>query len=486
MPDDPEPGFPVGDHGQPPGRGPEAKRKDDHMSGFIATIREGNNALIARIAAIAAIGGMLFGYDTGVISGALLYIKRDLGAGTFEQELIVSSLLVGAMLGAALSGWTAKRIGRRWTKVISGSVYVVGSLGSAFAVSVPMLVGFRVLLGLAVGTASFVSPLYISEMAPPRIRGGLTSFNQLAVTLGILAAYLVNYAFSGVAHDWRWMLGLAALPGAALAVGMLTVPSSPRWLVQQGREEQARRVVERLREGDPHADVDTELDDIRTAARDTGRTGIGALRTRKLRPLLLIGLGLALAQQFVGINTVIYYAPTILSATGLSTGGAIGQTVFVGVTNVVFTAIAIVLLDRVGRRGLLLTGTAGIVLGLALLGVFFLVPGLQHRAPWLALAALLLYIASFGIGLGPVFWLMISEIFPLPVRNIAMSACTVGNWAANFVVSLTFLSLVQVITRPGTFFLYTGISLLALLFFWRKIPETKGRSLEQVQQELTG
>ncbi|MDX3191792.1 sugar porter family MFS transporter [Streptomyces sp. MN03-5084-2B] len=456
------------------------------MTGFLGTIREGHNGLILRIAAIAALGGMLFGYDTGVISGALLYIKKDLGAGTFAQELIVSSLLVGAVLGAALSGWSARRIGRRWTKVISGSVYVAGSLGAAFAVSVPMLIGFRALLGIAVGTASFVSPMYISEMAPPRIRGALTSFNQLAVTIGILVAYLVNFAFSGVAHDWRWMLGLAAVPGAALAVGMLTVPYSPRWLVQEGRDSQARSVLERLRKNDPHADVDAELEDIRSAARETSRTGVRALWSPKLKPLLVVGLGLALAQQFVGINTVIYYAPTILSATGLDAGGAIGQTVFVGVTNVVFTIAAVLLLDRVGRRALLLTGTAGILVGLATLGVFFLVPGVQQQAPWLALAALLLYIASFGIGLGPVFWLMISEIFPLPVRNVAMATCTIGNWAANFLVSVTFLSLVELISRPGTFFLYTGISVLALLFFWRKVPETKGRSLEQIQEQLAG
>ncbi|MEU0529003.1 sugar porter family MFS transporter [Amycolatopsis tolypomycina] len=456
------------------------------MPGFLSAVREGHNGLILRIAAIAALGGMLFGYDTGVISGALLYIKKDLGAGTVAQELIVSSLLVGAVLGAALSGWSARRIGRRWTKVISGTVYVVGSLGAAFAVSVPMLIGFRALLGLAVGTASFVSPMYISEMAPPRIRGALTSFNQLAVTIGILVAYLVNFAFSGVAHDWRWMLGLAAVPGAALAVGMLTVPYSPRWLVQEGRESQARDVIERLRENDEEADVDAELEDIRSAARETGRTGVRALWSPKLKPLLVVGLGLALAQQFVGINTVIYYAPTILSATGLDAGGAIGQTVFVGVTNVVFTIAAVLLLDRVGRRALLLTGTAGILVGLAALGVFFLVPGVQQQAPWLALAALLLYIASFGIGLGPVFWLMISEIFPLPVRNVAMATCTIGNWAANFLVAVTFLSLVELISRPGTFFLYTGISVLALLFFWRKVPETKGRSLEQIQEQLSG
>ena len=454
-------------------------------NGFLSVLREGNNALVARIAAIAAIGGLLFGYDTGVISGALLYISHDMRASTFEQEAIVSVLLLGAMGGAVASGWLADRISRRRTKLISGVVYVVGALGSAFAVNVPMLIGFRFLLGLAVGTASFVSPMYISELAPPRARGGLTSFNQLAVTIGIAVSYLVDFAFHDVAGNWRWMLGVAAVPGAALAIGMLTVPYSPRWLVQQGRTDQARRVLTRLREGDPNADVDAEVDDIQRSSKQTHGPRLSTLTTSRMRPLLWLGIGLALAQQFVGVNTVIYYAPKILSATGLGAGGAIGQTVFVGVTNVVFTVVAILLLDRVGRRGLLLTGTAGLLVGLVVMAVFFGSHGLQQQAPWLALVALLVYIASFAIGLGPVFWLMISEIFPLRARSVAMSACTVANWAANFVVSLTFLSLTEWISRSGTFTLYAVISLAALALFWWRVPETKGRSLEEIQRELT-
>ncbi len=452
---------------------------------FVSSLREGNNRLIAWIALIAAVGGLLFGYDTGVISGALLYIKDDLSAGTFEQELIVSVLLVGALVGALASGWLADRISRRRTKIISGSVYFLAALGCAFAVNVPMLVAFRFLLGFSVGTASFVSPMYISELAPPRIRGGLTSFNQLAITVGISVSYVVNYLFSGVAGNWRWMLGIAALPGAVLVVGMLTVPYSPRWLVANGRVEQARSVLDRLRRGDPHADVPAELRDIEDSVERERGSGPRTLLMPRIRPLLLLGVGLAAAQQFVGVNTVIYYAPTILSATGLGAGGAIAQTVFVGLTNVVFTVFAVLLLDRVGRRGLLFTGTAGLIVGLLVLGLFFQVPGLQQNAPWLALGALMLYIASFAIGLGPVFWLMISEIYPLAVRSKAMSVTTAVNWAANFLVSVTFLSLIEWISRPATFYLYAGISVLALLYFWRRVPETKGRSLEQIQRDLT-
>lgn len=453
------------------------------MREFLATLRA--NGLVVRIAAIAAIGGLLFGYDTGVISGALLYIKKDLHAGSVAQEMIVSVLLIGAAAGAVLSGYLADRISRRNTKIISGTVYVVGAIGCAFSVSVPMLIGFRFLLGLAVGTASFVSPMYISEVAPPKARGGLTSFNQLAVTTGILLAYLVNVAFTGVPGTWRWMLGVAVVPGAVLAVGMLTVPKTPRWLVEHGHTDQARRVLHRLRSGSTDADVDAELHDIQDVARGERRTRARDLASAGLRPLVMLGIGLAVFQQFVGVNTVIYYAPTILQQTGLQAGQAIAQTVSVGVTNVVFTVVAVLLLDKIGRRPLLLTGTIGLGLALLLLAVYFAVSPLQQSAPWLALVALVGYMACFAIGLGPVFWLMISEIFPQRLRSRSMSVSTVANWLGNFLVSATFLSLVAAISRTGTFVLYAVLATVAVIFFWLRVPETRHRSLEQIQTELT-
>ena len=361
---------------------------------FVKEMRDSGNGLLVRVSVIAAIGGLLFGYDTGVISGALLYIKSDLHAGSFEQQAIVSVLLLGAMVGAVASGYLADRISRRWTKFVSGSVYVIGALGCAFAVNAPMLIGFRFLLGLSVGTASFVSPLYISEVSPPRVRGGLVSFNQLAITSGILIAYLVNFAFKDVAGNWRWMLGVAALPGAALAVGMLTVPHTPRWLMLTGQKDRAVGVLERLRSNDEDADIDGEVGDIERANEKESESRVKDLWLPRLRPLLVIGLALAIFQQFVGVNTVIYYAPTILTQTGLTKSSSITQTVFVGVTNVVFTIIAVLLLDRVGRRKLLLGGVAGLTTALVILAVYFWSSTLQHNVPYLALVALLLYIAS--------------------------------------------------------------------------------------------
>jgi len=300
------------------------------------------------------------------------------------------------------------------------------------------------------------------------------------IVSGILAAYIVDFLFKGVSNNWRWMLGLGAVPGVALAVGMFFMPESPRWLVEHGREDAGRDSLKRARGGD---DVDDEMKEIQKVSQE--QRGIRDIFKPKIRPMILVGLGLAIFQQLVGINTIIYYAPTILSFTGKSASSAIGQTVFIGVTNVIGTIIAVLLLDKLGRRVFLLVGTAGLTAGLAILGIFFYSPSLQSSYGWLALAALILYIASFAIGLGPVFWLMISEIFPLDIREPAMSACTVANWGFNFLISFTFLSLVSAVGKPGTFWIYAGIGVIAFIFFAAKVPETKGKSLEQIEQELT-
>jgi sugar porter (SP) family MFS transporter len=451
------------------------------MAGFVTTIAKGSsNRFLVRLATVAALGGFLFGYDTGVIGGAMLYIKKDFHAGTLAQSSMVSAILIGAAIGALISGWAADAFSRRRTKIASGSVYVVGALLCAFSQNTLEMIGSRFILGLAVGTASFVSPMYISENAPPRIRGGLTTFNQLMVTIGIVVAYIVDWGLAGVSNNWRWMLGLAVVPGLALAIGMMFLPYSPRWLVDKGRSDEARDVLERTR--DENDDVGKELSDIEEAAQREG--GVRDLLSRSVKPMLIIGLALALFQQFVGVNTVIYYGPTILKATGIGDGGALQQTVFIGVTNVVFTIIAVLLLDKVGRRVLLLTGNVAFFAALVLLGVYFASSTLQHHAQWLALAALTLYIAGFAISLGPVFWLMISEIFPLHLRAPAMAVCTIGNWLANFVVSVSFLSLTNVLTRQGTFWLYAAISVAAFIFFAARVPETKDKSLEEIEAQV--
>ena len=453
------------------------------MSGFARETLKSGNRFVLRLAIVAAIGGFLFGYDTGVISGALLFIKKDLGASSFEQQAIVGSLLLGAVAGALIAGYSADAFSRRRTKIVAGAIYVLGALASAFSQTAVELIAARFVLGIAVGCASFVSPMYIAELAPKRLRGGTVSFNQLMIVSGILAAYIVNFALKDVGDNWRWMLGLGALPGAALAIGMLFQPYSPRWLVEQGRTDEAREVLCRARDSE---DVEDELEGIESVADEERGISIRELLRPRIRPMLGVGLGLAIFQQIIGINTVIYYAPTILSQAGAGTGKAVGQTVFIGVTNVVLTLVAVLLLDRIGRRVFLLVGTAGCVISLGALGAYFEFGWLQDHASWLALASLIVYIASFAVGLGPVFWLMISEIFPLKVRSTAMSVCTVANWSFNFLVSFTFLSLVSAITRAWTFWLYAAIGIAAFAFFSLRVPETRDRSLEEIEAQLGG
>lgn len=449
------------------------------MSSFVQDVKQETNGFVVGVATVAAIGGLLFGFDTGVISGALLFIQKDLHASKFDQSAIVGSLLLGAVCGAIIAGYLAGAIGRRRTKIASGTVFALAAIASAVSQDVWQLIGSRFALGIAVGTASFVSPMYIGELVPPKIRGGLVSFNQLMITTGILVAYIVDFGLKGVSDNWRWMLGLGAIPGLALAIGMFFMPESPRWLVEQEREDDARSVLCRARRKEQ---VDDELDEIREVAKE--EAGVRDLLGTSIRPMLVVGVGLAVFQQLVGINTVIYYAPTIFKLAGVGTSSAIGQTIFIGVTNVVFTIVAVLLLDKLGRRALLLAGTVGLTVALVGLGLFFQVPSIKAHAGWLALVSLIVYIASFAIGLGPVFWLMISEIFPLKIRSAAMATCTVANWGFNFLVAFTFLQLVSTAGRGGAFFTYAGIGVVAVLFFLWKVPETKGRTLEQIESEL--
>ncbi len=439
------------------------------------------NRRLLGVAAIAAIGGFLFGYDTGVIGGALLFMKKDLGLQSHgQQQLTVAILLLGAMTGALISGWAADRISRRRVKIVSGCVYVTGAIGCALAQSYWQILAGRYWLGLAVGTASFVSPMYIAELVPPRIRGGVVSFNQLMVTLGILSAYIVDWGLAPLPDNWRWMFALAVVPGAALAIGMYFMPFSPRWLVEKGREDDAREVLQRYRFDDD--DVDAEIREIKDVTRE--EFSLAQLLRANVRRVLVVGIGLAVFQQIVGINTVIYYAPTILKFAGQQNTGALTQSVYIGCTNVFFTVVAILLLDKLGRRFFLLFGTACLTVALVGLGVFFHFPGVQHAASWLALACLLFYIFGFAIGLGPVFWLMISEIFPLQMRGPAMAVCTMFNWGFNFAISYTFLTLTSALTKAGAFWLYAGFAVCALVFFTTLVPETKDRTLEQIESEL--
>jgi sugar porter (SP) family MFS transporter len=431
--------------------------------------------------ATAALGGLLFGYDTGVVSGALLYLKKEFGGlSSFQQELVTSLLLVGCMVGAFIGGRVADRIGRRPTLAVTALVFIVGVLLAAFTPNFPVLILARFVIGLAVGTSSMVVPLYIGEMVPARARGALVSLNQLAITVGILAAYLVDYGLSG-SGDWRLMFGLAAIPAAVLFVGMLFQQESPHWLIGQGRDEQAQTALRRLR--GPDDDIDAETEEVRRLSRRQG--GYRELLSPAIRPALLVGVLLAVFQQITGVNTVIYYAPTLLQSAGLGSSAAILAEVCVGGINVLLTIVAVWLMDRVGRRPLLLVGTTGMLIGLITVACAFI--GGSHltgAAAIVAIVGLMFFQGSFAIGLGPVFWLLIAEIYPLKVRGTAMGVATIANWGADFVVTISFLTLLNAITGLGTFLLFAALTVLALVYFYAKVPETKGRSLQKIEEEL--
>jgi sugar porter (SP) family MFS transporter len=433
-----------------------------------------------------ALGGLLFGYDTGVISGALLFIPKDFKLSPFLQGAIVAALLLGAMIGAACAGRLSDRLGRRRLIMIAAVVFTGGALLAALAPTVWVLITARFIIGLAVGSAALVVPLYLAEIAPAKIRGAITSLNQLMIVGGILAAFVVN-AILASSGNWRLMLGLAAAPSLVLLVGMFFMPETPRYLVHTGEEETARDVLEDLPGDDRPQERIDEIREVDEA--EEGGTGLAALlRAKWVRPALLVATGLAVFQQLVGINTIIYYAPTTLTNVGFSATSAIYANLIIGVINVALTVLAIRLIDRVGRKPLLFAGIAGMAGSLLVLGIGLSVLATPHHpgdpAAILTLVCLATFIASFAATWGPVVWVMIPEVLPLSVRGTALGIAVFGNWAANFAVSQTFPPLLSSL-GPGPVFLgYAALGICAGLFVKRFVAETKGRSLEDIEADL--
>jgi sugar porter (SP) family MFS transporter len=446
-----------------------------------AALQAEETGFVFAAAAFAALGGLLFGYDTGVISGALLFIREQFGLSTRQQELVVSVVLIGAAVGALSGGRLADRFGRRSMLLVTALIFVVGALICAAAPSLIVLVIGRLIVGLGIGFATSTVPIYISEVSPPQARGWQVSLFQLAITIGILAAYLVDYVFSG-SMNWRWMLGLAVVPGAILGFGMIRMPESPRWLAEHGQPNLARRVLARIR-GTENIEAEwLEIQKTLTEAEERGR--FSDLFSPALRMALAIGIGLAIFQQVTGINTVIYYAPIIVQSAGISTAsGAILATAGIGLVNVIMTIVAMWLIDHSGRRPLLLVGIAGMIVSLGVLGFVFRMPTGRALA-WLAVITLMVYVASFAISLGPIFWLLIAEIYPLRVRGIAEGTAAGVNWAFNFLVARTFLSLKDSLGPSLTFWLYALLAVASWLFSYYLVPETKGRTLEEIEHSF--
>ena len=438
---------------------------------------------ITLIAAVAAVGGLLFGFDTGVIAGAMLFIVPEFHLGPAEQGLVVSAVTFGALFGALVGGTSSDTIGRRWTNIAAGLCFVAGSIFSALAPNVEVLIASRVLIGLAIGLTSVAAPMYIAELSPPRNRGKLVSLFQLAITIGILVSYLVDRALAPD-HAWRWMLGLAFIPGALLVIGMIAMPESPRWLLKTGAEKAARQALSLVR---PANEIEAEVTAIHEDLEHNRPAAWNELLMPGLRPALIVGVGLAVLQQVTGINTIIYYAPQIFQKAGLdSATTALAATAGIGVINVLSTLIAIWLVDRVGRKPLLLAGLVGMTLSLAALGVAQRFGSTfdvnQQLVGPITVGFIGLYIVCFAFSLGPVVWLMISEIFPNRARARAAGISTAANWTANFLVSLSF-PVLQATMGSSLWFLYAAMGVAAFIFIVRWVPETRGKSLEDISRQ---
>ena len=430
----------------------------------------------ALVTLIAALGGLLFGFDTGVISGALLFIVPEFHLGAAAQGFVVGVVTLGALGGALLGGAAADAVGRRPTNIAGGATFILGSLVSAAAPNVATLIVGRFVIGVAIGLSSVAAPLYIAELASARRRGTLVSLFQLAITVGILASFIIDEVFAPT-HAWRTMLGVAVIPGAALVFGMLPMPESPRWLVKHGRTADARAALGRVRQAQ---DVDAELREIAADISQDRPAAWRELASLDLRPALVVGIGLAVFQQVTGINTIIYYAPQIFQAAGFGTATtALAATIGIGVVNVLATVVAIVLVDHAGRRPLLLAGLTGMVSSLLTLGVVWREAA---SAGWLGattVACVGVYIACFAFSLGPIVWLMIAEIYPNRIRARAASVATAANWSANFVVTLTF-PLLRASLGTSVTFLYAILGMIGIGFVVRRVPETRGKSLEEI------
>jgi sugar porter (SP) family MFS transporter len=435
----------------------------------------------ALLYAFGALGGLLFGYDTGISGGALLFIKSEFGLSPILEGWVVSSLLLGAMLGSAVSGQISDRFGHRWLLLCAGWLFAVGAIAAAFSPSVEALIIARFVLGVAVGIASSQVPLYLSEMAPTAIRGAVASLNQIMIVFGVFCAYLVSFllAESGA---WRLMLGIGSVPAILLVVGMWSQPETPRWLTLHGRLTEARAVLARSR---PPAEAERELADIEVARRRERVSLYQFLRTRWLRRPLLVAAGLAIFQQIVGINTIVYYSPTILHAMGFTPHGALLASLLLTILPLMVAISCSQIVDRVGRRPLMMMGALGMAGCMIALSIVFSSDTLDTPfGKHVSLGAMAVYLIFNSLSWGGLVWVMLPEVLPLKARGAGMGAAALLVWLTNFAVSLSFPVLLA-LGAGGVFALFAVTALLAYVFACTQLTETKGRSLEQIELDAS-
>ncbi|MDK1328183.1 sugar porter family MFS transporter [Arthrobacter sp. zg-Y1143] len=442
---------------------------------------------LRRASWIVTLGGFLFGYDTGVINGALPYMQDDLGLTPVTEGLITSSLLFGAAFGGAISGKLTDRFGRRRVLMGLAAVFLLGTLGTSLAPTIAVMVGSRVVLGLAVGGASALVPVFLAELAPAERRGQMVTRDQLMIVTGQLVAFIANAVIGNLWGEdqgvWRWMLVVATLPAIALWIGISFVPESPRWLASKGRFAETLAALRRIRSEE---DAQAEHDEVRTLAeKDSAETGtLRDFAEPWLLRVLLIGMGLSIVQQITGVNAIMYYGTQILEDAGFGTEAALTANIANGVVSVAAAIFGIWLLGRVRRRHMLMTGLIGTGSSLLLIGLVSLFVAEGDARGYIILALTVLFLGFQQGAVSPVTWLMLSEIFPLKVRGLGIGLSVFVQWMTNFAVGFSFPILMDAIGISKTFFIFVVLGLLALVFVRRFVPETRGQSLEQVEAQL--
>jgi MFS transporter, SP family, arabinose:H+ symporter len=428
----------------------------------------------------AALGGLLFGYDTAVISGCIGYLTEFFKLNDTLKGWAASCALVGCIGGAFLAGFTSDAIGRKRTLLACALLFTISAVGAAIPRSLTELVVARIIGGVAIGGASMTVPMYIAELAPESIRGRLVSLYQLAIVVGISAVFFVNMLIQNqgaeawnVNTGWRWMFGCGTLPAVLFGALLLAVPESPRWLMAKGRSSEARTILNRIMDSASAGAVQSQVQDSLRHEEGSFREVVAP----EFRPALVIGVSLAVFQQFSGINAIMYYAPEIFKDIGAEASSAFRQAVVIGAVNLVFTLVAVWLVDRLGRKALMLAGSLVQAVALAAVGCLYYKGG----SSTLLLVFVLIYVAAFAAAMGPVVWIVIAEIFPNKIRGRAMTVATFVLWTACYIVSQTFPMLVKRVGSAPTFWMYTAVSLLTFIFVWAYVPETKGRTLEEIE-----
>lgn len=452
------------------------------QSEFEQPIKKANIYLIGSVAAMA---GLLFGFDTGVISGAQEFLFKTFEVGGASiRGFVVSAVPLGALMGAVVSGFFAKELGRRRSIIMTAILFSIGTLAAAFAPSLLSVVLGRLLMGLAIGVSAMVVPMYLSEVSPARVRGTIIFLFQLAITLGLMGAFAVNLTFASwiqdAATNWRWMFGIGIVPSILLFLGMVFImPNSPRWLMLKGRKEEARKVLQYLL---GKADVNNCMDEMEESLRHEGDKDWKLLLRKPLLPLILMTFGLFVFQQLSGINAIMYYGPEVFASAGFGEKAKFLAQLSMGLTNVIATVFGVWVIDKLGRRPLLFIGFTGMVV---CLGVLSFCLGSNGAYANLSLASTLLYVVFFAISLGGVPYIMMSEVFPLKSRSTGMAIASCANWLFNMLVSFSFVILVDKMGGMENVFMLYGIcTVVGLVFAWRYVPETKGRHLEDIEHNL--